>query len=208
MNRHREQMEDMVTLYPQPRKTPWQQSDTLDLTRTAVLVIDELGGAEPHPDFLDEMVVNSVRIVDAARAAAIPVVFCNDAHIPDLDRELELWGDHALAGTESAKPLSCLQVQEGDLMIPKRRYDAFFQTDLDLTLRELGCDTLIVVGCDTNICVQHTLAGAYFRGYRTIVPGDATATFLVGDQELGLEYFTRCYDSRVVSTDQVIGYLG
>ena len=48
-----------------------------------------------------------------------------------------------------------------------------------------------------------TLAGAYFRGYKTIVPADATATFLVGTQEGGLEYFTRCYDSRVTTTESV-----
>ena len=68
-------------------------------------------------------------------------------------------------------------------------------------------DTLIVFGMDTNICVQHTLAGAYFRTYKTIVAGDACATFLIGTQEAGLEYFTRCYDSRVVSTETVLGYL-
>ena len=54
---------------------------------------------------------------------------------------------------------------------------------------------------------MQTLAGAYFRGYRTIVAADATATFLVGDQESGLQYFTRCYDSRVVTTSDVLGYL-
>ena len=78
---------------------------------------------------------------------------------------------------------------------------------LDLTLRELGVDTLIAFGCDTNICVLQTLAGAYFRGYKTVVPADACGTFLVGTQEQGLEYFTRCYDSRVVDTDSVIACL-
>ena len=73
-----------------------------------------------------------------------------------------------------------------------------------MTLRELGVDTLIAVGCDTNICVLQTLAGAYFRGYKTIVPADATATFLVGTQEGGLEYFARCYDSRVTTTESVL----
>ena len=96
---------------------------------------------------------------------------------------------------------------EGDYIIPKRRYDAFFGTDLDITLRELGRDTLVVVGFDTNICVLHTLAGAYFLGYRTIVPADATATLLIGTQEGGLEYFSRCYDTRVVTTDDVLAAL-
>ena len=192
---------------PVAQDTPWQKSDEIDLSRSAVLVVDVLGGSNEVLPVLADMVANSVAIVEAARAAGVPVIFADDAHVPGLDRELELWGDHGIAGTEDAKPAAAFEVGEGDYVIPKRRYDAFFQTDLDLTLRELGVDTLIVVGADTNICVLQTLAGAYFRAYKTIVAADATATFLIGTQEYGLEYFSRCYDSRVVDTARVLSYL-
>lgn len=192
---------------PVAQDTPWQKSDEIDLSRSAVLVVDVLGGSNEVLPVLADMVANSVAIVRAARAAGVPVIFADDAHVPGLDRELELWGDHGIAGTEDAKPAAAFEVGEGDYAIPKRRYDAFFQTDLDLTLRELGVDTLIVVGADTNICVLQTLAGAYFRAYKTIVAADATATFLIGTQEYGLEYFSRCYDSRVVDTARVLSYL-
>lgn len=192
---------------PVAQDTPWQKSDEIDLSRSAVLVVDVLGGSNEVLPVLADMVANSVAIVKAARAAGVPVIFADDAHVPGLDRELELWGDHGIAGTEDAKPAAAFEVGEGDYVIPKRRYDAFFQTDLDLTLRELGIDTLIVVGADTNICVLQTLAGAYFRAYKTIVAADATATFLIGTQEYGLEYFSRCYDSRVVDTARVLSYL-
>ena len=192
---------------PVAQDTPWQKSDEIDLSRSAVLVVDVLGGSNEVLPVLADMVANSVAIVKAARAAGVPVIFADDAHVPGLDRELELWGDHGIAGTEDAKPAAAFEVGEGDYVIPKRRYDAFFQTDLDLTLRELGVDTLIVVGADTNICALQTLAGAYFRAYKTIVAADATATFLIGTQEYGLEYFSRCYDSRVVDTARVLSYL-
>ena len=192
---------------PVAQDTPWQKSAEIDPSRTAVLVIDILGGEEGVIEPLQEMADNDALIVKAARAKGVPVVFSDDAHLPGIDRELQLWGEHGIAGSEAAKPLASLEPQEGDYIIPKRRYDGFFQTDLDLTLRELGVDTLIAIGGDTNICVLQTLAGAYFRGYRTIVAADATATFLVGDQESGLQYFTRCYDSRVVTTSDVLGYL-
>ncbi len=192
---------------PTAQDTIWQQSDSIDLAKTAVLVVDVLGGSNPVLPVLEEMVANSAAITKAARAAGVPVVFVDDAHIPGLDRELELWGEHGIADTEDAQPAAALEPCDSDYIIPKRRYDGFFQTDLDLTLRELGVDTLIVVGADTNICVLQTLAGAYFRGYKTIVAADATATFLIGTQEAGLEYFSRCYDSRVVDTASVLGYL-
>ena len=192
---------------PESQSTPWQQSNEIDLSRTAVLVVDVLGGSGGVVPGLEEMADNAVRIVKAARVAGVPVVFSNDAHIAGIDKEIELWGEHGIAGTDSARPLDAFEVQEGDYVVPKRRYDGFFQTDLDLTLRELGVDTLIAFGCDTNICVLQTLAGAYFRGYKTVVAADACGTFLVGTQEQGLDYFTRCYDSRVIDTDAVIACL-
>lgn len=191
---------------PKPQSTAWQASDEVDLKKTALLVVDILGGDDAIPE-LAGMVKAAVKLVDAAREARVPVIFACDAHIPRIDRELELWGEHGIAGTEDSKPLSSLGPREGDIVVTKRRYDSFFQTDLDLTLRELGVDTLIVIGCDTNICVHHTLAGAYYRTYKTIVAAEATATFLVGDQESGLDYFTRCFDTRVVSIDTVLEYL-
>lgn len=193
---------------PTPQQTPWQQSDEIDLSKTAVIVVDELGGSQAVMTGLEEMVENSVLIVQAARKKGIPVIFANDAHVPGLDKEIELWGDHGIVGTEDARPYDAFDLQESDFQIPKRRYDAFFETDLDLTLRELGVDTIIAIGADTNICVLQTLAGAYFRCYKTIVAADATATFLIGTQEYALEYFTRCYDTRVVDTAQVLSYLG
>lgn len=192
---------------PVAQDTPWQNGDSITLSSTAILVVDVLGGSQGPTPGLEEMAANAVRIVKAARAARVPVVFCCDAHIPGLDRELELWGEHGVAGTDAARPLDAFELSEGDLVVPKRRYDSFFQTDLDLTLRELGADTLVVLGCDTNICVLQTLAGAYFRGYRTVVPHDACGTFLIGTQEAGMEYFSRCYDTRVVDTRTVLGYL-
>ncbi len=193
-----------MTYLPKAQQTSWQQSTEIDLTRCAVLVIDILGGKGGPTPGLESMAENAVALVKAARQIKLPVVFTNDAHIKSVDNELELWGEHGLRGTDTAQPLAEFDIQESDFIIPKRRYNGFFQTDLDLTLRELGVDTLIAFGCDTNICVLQTLAGAYFLGYKTIVPADACGTFLIGTQEAGLEYFTRCYDSRVVTTQSIL----
>lgn len=190
---------------PEAQSTPWQQSDTIDLSKTAVLVIDVLGGDEGIPEAFSEPIGNCIEIVRAARAKKLPVIFVNDSHRPPHDLELELWGEHGIVGTEGSKPLAEFELAESDIVIPKRRYDAFFGTDLDITLRELGVDTLIAVGADANICVLQTLAGAYFRGYKSIVPADAVWTFLVGTYEGALEYYTKCYDTRVTDTGRVLG---
>ena len=193
---------------PVSQDTPWQNSDSLDLSTTALLVIDVLGGDSGLPEGFEEEAGNCVRLADAARVAGVPVIFCNDAHIPAYDRELELWGEHGVAGTEGATPLAEFGDRSGDVIIPKRRYDAFFQTDLDLTLRELGIDTVVAVGCDANICVLHTLAGAYYRGYRSIVAADAVWTFLVGTLNGALEHMSACFDTRVSATAELLEKFG
>lgn len=189
---------------PVAQQTTWQTSNDIDLSSTAILVIDVLGGTDPIPEAFAEPIGACVSIVKAARAKGVPVIFSDDNHIPGYDREIELWGEHGIRGTQGGEPVAAFDLQPSDIVIPKRRYDGFFQTDLDLTLRELGVDTLIAVGADANICVLQTLAGAYFRGYKTIVPADAVWTFLVGTYEGALEYYTRCYDTRVVESKTIL----
>ena len=152
----------------------------------------------------DWMLQQTARLTTAARAAGMPVVFTNDAHIPGIDRELALWGTHGIAGTPEAQTSPLLDPQPTDYVVEKRRYSGFFQTGLLLLLNELGVDTLICCGMDTNICVKHTVADAYFNNFNIIVVGDATATFLVGNQEEGLEYMKVCYAAKIVDTDEAV----
>lgn len=173
---------------------------------TALLVIDaiEATGEDSlyDPDAATAAYRACVaRAVDACHAAGVPVIFCNDAHVRGYDRELELWGEHGVAGETRVFPE--VTVGEGDVTIPKRRYSGFFQTDLDLTLRELGVRTVVAVGADTNICVLHTLADAYFLGYDSVVVTDATMTFLCGTQEGALEHCEKCYGSTLCTVAEL-----
>ena len=76
-----------------------------------------------------------------------------------------------------------------------------------MLLNVLDGDTLFCCGMDTNICVKHTVADAYFNNFNIIVVGDATATFLVGNQEEGLEYMMVCYAAKVVDTNEAVNLL-
>ena len=192
---------------PEHQNTAWQNSKEINVKKCAILVIDLLGGSLGNIPALDGAVKNAVKIVNRGRELNIPVIFSCDAHIKGLDKELELWGEHGIKGTEASKPLAAFHVTEKDFIVPKRRYSGFYQTDLDLLLKELGVDTLIAFGADTNICVLQTLASAYYLGYKTIVPADACGTFLIGKQEDGLNYFSRCYDSRVIDTETLLNSL-
>ncbi len=183
--------------------------DAIDLDQCALLVIDELGDPTGGPleGILKPAIENTALLARAARAHGVPVVFTNDAHLPGLAHELDLWGEHGIAGTPEAQTSPLLDPQEGDFTVEKRRYSAFFQTGLRLLLDELGVTTLICTGMDTNICVRHTVADAYFNNFDVVVVSDATATFLVGDQEEGLAYMETCYAAAVVSTDEALALI-
>jgi len=75
----------------------------------------------------------------------------------------------------------------GDKIIPKRRYSGFFQTDLDLTLRELGVDEIVLVGVCTNICCLYTAADARNLNYKVTAVRDAMSSFDEAAHEYALK---------------------
>ena len=174
-------------------------------SKTALLVIDML------EDFINgplgnersrALVPHVARLADAARTAGIPVVHCTDSHIKGVDKELELWGEHAMQGTPGAEIVDGL-LKDGDYVVPKRRYSGFFQTGLDLLLRELGADTLILCGIYTNMCVRHTAADAYQYGYDIILASDAICSMTDEEYESGLEYFKTCYAAQICTIEEI-----
>lgn len=145
----------------------------------ALLVIDMLNdfvrenGALPVPD-AKNIIEPLKRLLDRARSEGWHVIYLADTHEPD-DKEFEVWGAHAVKGTWGNEVIDELKPQEGEVVIPKRRFSGFFGTDLDLTLREKGVTEVVVTGVLTNICVMYTATDAYQRGYRVIVPRNCVA---------------------------------
>lgn len=177
------------------------------IEKPAILVVDMLNDFVYGALACDRgkaIIPATQRLLDAAREAGIPVIFCNDAHIKGIDRELKLWGDHAIAGTEGAKVIPELNAGEGDYIVPKRRYSGFFQTDLDILLKELGVKSVIMAGLHTHMCVRHTSADAYSLGYDVVVAREATDAFTEEDYNIGLAYLKTCYGAEALSNNELI----
>jgi nicotinamidase-related amidase len=100
-----------------------------------------------------------------------------------------------------------LGVQEGDLIITKRQWGAFYGTDLELHLRRRGIRTVILTGIATHIGVESTARDAYERGFEQIFVEDATAS---PNEEAHKASFSLIFPriGRVRSTEQVLGELG
>ena len=114
------------------------------------------------------------------------------------------WGPHAITGDKGSEIIDELKPGREDYVIEKRRYSGFYEADLDLTLRELGVEVLILTGLHTNCCVKHTAADAYFRGYKIIAPEDATEDLTKEDHDHGLEEMKKFYKAEVTTTSDVI----
>lgn len=177
------------------------------LNKPAILVVDMLN------DFVygaltcergKAIVPATARLLDAAREAGIPVIFCNDAHRAGIDRELTIWGDHAIAGTPGAEVIPELKLSKRDYVVPKRRYSGFFQTDLDILLKELGAQTVVMTGLHAHMCVRHTSADAFSLGYDVVVAKEATDSFTEEDYLGGLAYLKQCYGADAYTNDELI----
>ena len=149
------------------------------------------------------IIPNIKKLADFCRSKGIPIIYLNDQHLK-VDKELDLWGEHAMAGTKGGEVIPELKVQERDYVVPKRRYSGFFATGLDLLLRELCVNEIIITGLLTNLCVLHTAADAYFREFDIIVPEDGVEALTQEDQESALRYMGRFYGARVLKTDELI----
>ena len=176
----------------------------------AVLVVDMLNDFVTGALKCDRglaIVPKTSELLNGCREKGIPIIFCNDAHIKDIDHELKLWGDHAIAGTYGAEVIPELELCSEDYVVPKRRYSGFFHTDLDLLLKELGVNTVIMTGLHTHMCVRHTSADAYQLGYDIVVAKDATDSFTEEDYLYGLKYLKETYGAEISDVDGILQML-
>jgi ureidoacrylate peracid hydrolase len=164
-----------------------------DARRTAVLVVDMLndfckpGGAMVLPGY-ERLISPQRTIIGAARETGAPVVFLVDTHRSNVQRDREFLKrmPHCVEGSWGARVIDDLDARTEDIFVIKRRYSGFFNTDLDLTLRDLEINTVIVMGVVTNICVRSTVHDAFFHGYQVVVPEDAVAATGPREQESSL----------------------
>jgi nicotinamidase-related amidase len=157
--------------------------------RPVVVSVDiQKGGFMPRPDssrleFMPDAVERMWRaksVIDAARAADIPVVFVKEVHrdsMVDFGRELD--GSESVHCLESS-PYSEFAVEElemrpDDYKISKRRYSVFYGTDLEILLKGLKAETLILVGGFTDVCIHYSFVDAHQGDYYCRVVEDCVA---------------------------------
>jgi len=185
---------------------------SVDLDRTALVIIDmqrdflEPGGfgAALGNDVskLQAAVAPCRAVLTTARDRGLLVIHTREGHRPDLTDAPRLKverGDPALRigapgpmgrilvrGEPGHDIIAALYPQTGEPVIDKPGKGAFYQTDLDLMLRNRGVETLLVCGVTTEVCVNTTVREANDRGFDCLVLEDCVASYFDAFQRAGL----------------------
>jgi gluconolactonase len=199
---------------------------TIDPTTSALLVIDlQNDTVGEQGAFADSgaaefarrhgVVEKASRLVEASRAAGMPVVFVwhidSPGHV-DSTANCQLFrgiieADALVRGTWGAEPVAGLDPRAGDLVVEKQRMSSFNSTTLDTKLRGLETRTIVVCGAWTNFAIEHTCRDAADLGYEVVLVSDATATISDEWQQAALTYaLTRIAEQ--ATTDEVVTALG
>lgn len=198
---------------------------TINPNKTALLVIDlqndtvtaggkgEKLGAVKHAQ--SQRTVEHVNeLLDAARSAGSPVfhnIFVVEPGAPAIGTNAPIFvsiqkGGSVVRGSWGAQIAEGVRVAKEDYMLERQRMDAFHGTQLNVMLRNLGIDTVIISGAWTNMAVEHTARSAADYGYRVIFASDATATFNSDWQKAALS-FALTQIATLVSTADIVAAL-
>jgi gluconolactonase len=152
-------------------------------------------GAPAHAT-AQNVVGNVADLAAACRAAGVPVIhiwYVVEAGATGLRQNAPLFqgvkeANALVRGTWGAAPAEGLEPQDGDHVVEKMRMNGFYETRLDILLRGLGVDTLIVSGAWTNMSIEHTARHGADAGYEVVVPSDGTSTTGEEWQNAALNY--------------------
>ena len=149
--------------------------------RPAVVIIDMVRDTFEHEFPITphaRAIVPAVnRLTAWARGHDLPVVFACDSFLQDDFIFGGRMKPHSLRDTPGSEPAAELERRQGDVVLAKRRFSAFFKTDLDQSLRTWGVDTAVVCGIATHFCVLATALDAVCHDFRAVLVEDATASY-------------------------------
>ncbi len=122
---------------------------------------------------------NLLKVIQSCRQKDIPIIFTQHGHTdPRSDAGIlgQWWGEVIHQGTKDWQFLPEIKIESEDMILPKKRYSAFYETDLEKILRSKGIQDLIISGVMTNLCCETTARDAFMRDYRVFFLIDGTAT--------------------------------
>jgi len=150
--------------------------------KPAIIVVDmlkdNLKESSHNPYFQEGRAIlpNLQRLLEESRKRGFPIIFACDSFLKDDFIFKGRMKVHSLRGTKGSEVVDDLKPEPVDIILPKRRFSAFFKTDFDQTLRVLGLDTIIVTGMTTEVCVLMTAMDGLSHDFSVILLEDCSAS--------------------------------
>jgi len=153
----------------------------LNAKETALVLIDlqrGIVGRQLAPHSASDVVERSAKLAEAVRAAGGSVVYVQ----VQIDEMVQLPADRPRPRPDGPIPPEVSELvpeagfREGDALVTKRQWGAFYATNLDQVLRRRGIKTIILGGVATNIGVESTARAAYDQGYALVFAEDAMSS--------------------------------
>jgi nicotinamidase-related amidase len=179
-----------------------------DKCDTALLLIDVINDLEFEGG--EKLLAHALPMADAlaalkrrAKAAGIPVIYAND-NFGRWRSDFPKLVQNCLETNVRGKPVVAkLLPQEDDYFVLKPKHSAFFQTNLDVLLKYLGAQTLILTGLAGDNCVLFSANDAYMRDFSIIVPPDCTASEDREENRRALMHMQRVLKAAITPSNQI-----
>lgn len=161
-------------------------------------------GTNYHKEY-DIVLKNILTSLKIAREHMLMVVHIKETHLSTHHRdfEFEKIGPHCLSGSMNTEWATGITISENEYIRTKRRYSAFFETDLNLLLREKDIQQVIIVGVKSHVCIRATVQDAFGWGYKPIVIREAVGSNYQQLHEASLEDIDR-YMGTVISLNDFV----
>jgi len=146
-------------------------------------------------------------LLEAARDGGRLVVHAREAHRKGLhDFERPKLPEHSYIGDRDQEAFPGFEERPGEVVIPKRRFSAFFATDLALLFQEQGVKRVIIAGVKTNVCIRATVQDAFAYGYRPTIARGSVSSNRPHLHDASLEDIQR-YIGEVVDLNTAVAWL-
>ena len=183
--------------------------------KTALILVDVINdffhpqGKNFKPEY-EPTLKNILLVLQTAREYGAVVVHAMEGHHPaarQVDFEWKKLPQHCFLGDFDAEPAAGVNIHpDSEYIVRKRRFSAFFETDLDLLLRETGVERIIIVGVKTHVCVRATAQDGFAYGYRVVLPLEAVNSNYKHLHDASLEDISR-YMGEVVPLKNALAML-
>lgn len=181
------------------------------MMKTAILIIDM------QNDFFENNLVLGKRklilvknindLLDYARKKKMSIIFVRQEFKQDLSNAylfMEKNGCRVtIKGTPGARILNELNRKENDLVVIKKRYSAFFKTDLEKLLKNKKISTLILGGINTHACVRMTAIDAYSRDFHVILAKNCISSWDKQHHDVTIRYLRKSMGIETLSNEQL-----